>query len=312
MEGVLYHEECLMKLARRGELTKEDPNTGERKSLIPSISDFIMIKAAVKVLEKCKITTKLFEQEKVPTIPLVVERLYTVDAELGDIIQEAKNKSDSRMIVKFTEVLREKLLPRFPDFGTDRELHRFGNYLNPSLKGLHLKLLKINSQTKEELEEKLGEWKPELEKNDDIDDPEEVSEPPSKLTATKMLRKQMREEERRSDMGGSAVFSNSSASTATVSSFRKECQSYEALPDTASDIDQLDWWRNHQEQFPLLSYCVRVVFAVPVASSKSERVFSVAGRTVTAQRANLSPEKVEDVVIVNSNVSILREMGMWK
>ena len=113
-------------------------------------------------------------------------------------------------------------------------------------------------------------------------------------------------------MGGSAVFSNSAASPATVSCIRKECQSYEALPDTASDIDQLAWWRNHQEQFPLLSYCARVVFAVPVASSKSERVFSVAGRTVTAQRANLNPEKVEDVVIVNSNCSILREMGMMK
>ena len=107
-----------------------------------------------------------------------------------------------------------------------------------------------------QLEEKLGEWKPELEDNDDIDNPEEVSEPPAKLTATEMLRKQMREEEKRAGMGGSAVFSNSAASTATVSSFRKECQSYEGLPDTASDIDQLDWWRNHQEQFLLLSYCV--------------------------------------------------------
>ena len=101
-------------------------------------------------------------------------------------------------------------------------------------------------------------------------------------------------EERKAGIGGSAVFSNSAASTATVSSYRKECQSYEALPDTAIDIDKLDRWRNHQEQFPLLSYCV------PVASSKSERVFSVAGRTVTAQWANLSPEKVEDVVVVNN------------
>ena len=41
-------------------------------------------------------------------------------------------------------------------------------------------------------------------------------------------------------------------------------------------------------------------------------MFSVAGRTVTAQRGNQSPEKVEDVVIVNSNCRILREMGMMK
>ena len=53
--------------------------------------------------------------------------------------------------------------------------------MNPSLKDLHLKLLKIFNETKEELEEKLGEWKPELENNEDVYDPEEVSEPPAKL-----------------------------------------------------------------------------------------------------------------------------------
>ena len=151
MEGVLYHEECLMRLARRGELTKEDPTTGERKSLIPSITDFIMIKAAVKVLEKCKVTTKIFEKEKVPTIPLVVGRLYTVDVELEEIIKEAKEQRNGQMVVNFTEMLREKLEVRFPKFGTDRELHRFGNYLNPCLKGLHLHLLNILDNTKEEM-----------------------------------------------------------------------------------------------------------------------------------------------------------------
>ena len=50
-------------------------------------------------------------------------------------------------------------------------------------------------------------------------DPEEVSEPPAKLTATEMLRRQMREEEGKAGIGGSAVFSNSAASTATVSSY---------------------------------------------------------------------------------------------
>ena len=35
------------------------------------------------------------------------------------------------------------------------------------------------------------------------------------------------------------------------------------------------WWKNHAEQFPLMAGLVRVVFGVPVASSKSERVFSI-------------------------------------
>ena len=63
---------------------------------------------------------------------------------------------------------------------------------------------------------------------------------------------------------------------------------------------------------PLLAFLVRVVFAIPVASSKSERVFSVAGNTVTQKRASLAPEKVEACVIVKSNVSLLREMGFRK
>ena len=57
---------------------------------------------------------------------------------------------------------------------------------------------------------------------------------------------------------------------------------------------------------------VRVVFAIPVASSKSERVFSVAGNVVTPKRASLAPEKVESCVIVKTNASLLRDMGLRK
>ena len=300
-----------MRLARRGELTKEDATTGERKSLIPTITDFIMIKAAVKVLEKCKVTTKVFEKEKVPTIPLVVERLYTVDVELEEIIKEAKEQRNGQMVVNFTKMLREKLEVRFPKFGTDRELHRFGNYLNPCLKGLHLQLLHIFEDTKDEMEEKLGEWKIGEKDEIELEEEMEVTEPPAKLTITEMLKRKMRAEKERSS-GLSAIFSNSSASTSTVSRFRKECLSYEELPDASSDVEQLQWWKNHQEQFPLLAHMVRVVFAVTVASSKSERVFSVAGRTVTAQRASMNPEKVEDMVTVNTNIRLLRQFGLKK
>ena len=78
-----------------------------------------------------------------------------------------------------------------------------------------------------------------------------------------------------------------------VLKFRKECSSFKALPDAAGDVDQLRRWQTHQEQFPLLSYLVRVVFALPAASSKSERVFSVAGNMVleplgTAAGVNVS------------------------
>ena len=57
---------------------------------------------------------------------------------------------------------------------------------------------------------------------------------------------------------------------------------------------------------------IRVVFAIPVASSKSERVFGVAGNTVTQRRVSLAPEKVEICVIVMSNTNLLRVIGFRK
>ena len=95
--------------------------------------------------------------------------------------------------------------------------------------------------------------------------------------------------------------------------FQNECSKYEKVfPDAPLDIDQLNWWKNHQEALPLLAFLVRVVFAIPVASSKSERVFSVAGNVVTPKRASLTPEKVESCVIVKTNASLLRDMGLRK
>ena len=90
------------------------------------------------------------------------------------------------------------------------------------------------------------------------------------------------------------------------------CRSYELLPDATYDVNQLAWWKQHQEQFPLLSFLVRVVFAVPAASSKSERVFSLAGLVVSALRNRLNPIKVENIVTIHSNLPILKEMGIRK
>ena len=77
-------------------------------------------------------------------------------------------------------------------------------------------------------------------------------------------------------------------------------------------MDQLDWWRTHSEQFPLLSLLVRIVFCVPVASSKSERVYCAAGRYCTSSRSSLAPEKVENLVTMHENLHLLKAMGKRK
>ena len=63
---------------------------------------------------------------------------------------------------------------------------------------------------------------------------------------------------------------------------------------------------------PLLSYLARFVLCIPAASSKSERVFSTAGQIVTAKRASLNAEKVEDLVIMTCNSRLLEEFAIEK
>ena len=266
-------------MARKGHLRFENAD-GVTTDLVPSINDFRVIEAAVEILEKCKITTKLFEQEKIPTVPLVTERLYTVDQELSEFISNAVNKRTKKKAVMFATVLREKLGMRFPEFGTDRLLNCIGNFLNPSLKGCHLKVVNKLDKTRTDMEEMLIEWN--ILQGEVVEEEMDTGEaglnsPAAKLSVTDMLKKRLKEEEeaKANRLAGrtrlSAVFEFHPENRP----FQRECTSYELLPDAQSSVDQLQWWKNHAEQFPLLAGLVRVVFGVPVASSKSERVFSV-------------------------------------
>ena len=64
-----------------------------------------------------------------------------------------------------------------------------------------------------------------------------------------------------------------------------------------------------RDSVPLLAKLVKRVVPVPATSSKFERVFSVADNVVTPIRANLNPEKAEDLVVVKYNSRLLKSMG---
>ena len=95
--------------------------------------------------------------------------------------------------------------------------------------------------------------------------------PAEKLSVTEMLKKRMREEEIAKEKPKrrrrSSVFGEHEESR----QFKRECASYELLPDAPQSVDQLAYWLAHKEQFPILSHLAKVVFALTAASSKSER-----------------------------------------
>ena len=243
MEGVLYHEECLVRLARQRKLIIKDSN-GDTVNLIPTLDEFRLIEAGVEMLKLCKDTTKIFEQEKVPTMPHLLERMYNVDQELEEIIKD-DNKSD--IAKDFASELRTQLQERFPEFGADRELSCFGNYLNPSIKGIHLKLVDKFESTKVDLENKLVTWKSseQMEEEEDQDQEHEEVEPRRKLSPTEILKQQMkRKEQQQGGRVGAKVGARKSRASKVFkepfSAFRRECQSYELLTDAPPDVDQLE------------------------------------------------------------------------
>ena len=130
-----------------------------------------------------------------------------MDQELDEFVNKASNRRDKKKAVAFAKLLRRKLNTRFPEFGTDRLISCFGNMLNPSTKGVHLKLVGKFESTKDYLEEKLGEWKAEhgemMAEEEVMED--EVMEEPKKLSATEALKKRIRDEEARKESRQLAV-----------------------------------------------------------------------------------------------------------
>ena len=81
---------------------------------------------------------------------------------------------------------------------------------------------------------------------------------------------------------------------------RREVHQYASLD--AEDGDPLDWWKNNQSKFLLLSVLARKYLCIPATSVPSERVFSTAGHIINVKRASLLPENVSMLVFLAENL----------
>ena len=164
--------------------------------------------------------------------------------------------------------------------------------------------------------EKLNLWRVAPEETVLVDANEEDTAPIVKMSPTDLLKLQLKNVTNPDlEVGRGRINRRGSRSelfTVPLSELDKECQRYELLPDSDSDVNMLEWWKVHSNIFPLLSHLVRTIFPIPAASSKSERVFSVAGNFVRPQRNRMDGETVENLVTMKCNLVLLREMGLRK
>lgn len=89
-----------------------------------------------------------------------------------------------------------------------------------------------------------------------------------------------------------------------------ECEliSYLALrnPDhsEADNVDSFQWSKDHQHTFPKLSAIAKKLLCIVATSAPAERIFSVAGNIITAQRSNIATQNVDRMIFLYENLEI--------
>jgi len=101
--------------------------------------------------------------------------------------------------------------------------------------------------------------------------------------------------------------------SATRIAIDKELLDYMTLKLTSDEKKQIEndtpstgllsWWRDRAAAFPILARAARCVLAYPAMSAKSECNFSDAGNTLTHKRNQLSPNTVDTLLFMRSNIA---------
>jgi len=93
--------------------------------------------------------------------------------------------------------------------------------------------------------------------------------------------------------------------TSTDLSARDELEFYMSERPVARSESPLNWWKGNECRFPRLAKVARSILCNPATSTPSERVFSVAGLTVTKLLSLLKAKQCRCIDFLNKNLKIL-------
>lgn len=86
----------------------------------------------------------------------------------------------------------------------------------------------------------------------------------------------------------------------TGNKFQTEISHYIQFFEMVENL--LYWWSSRENTFPLLSKVARKILAIPSSNAASERNFSSAGRKMEPRRNLLSPENLDELLFLYSNL----------
>jgi hypothetical protein len=74
------------------------------------------------------------------------------------------------------------------------------------------------------------------------------------------------------------------------------------------EVDVLTYWREKQNIFPVLSSLAKEVCAIPASNTIVERLFLASKNTVTEKRTNLGTEKINQLLFLQKNFTLLKQL----
>ncbi|CAF3331770.1 unnamed protein product [Rotaria sp. Silwood2] len=106
------------------------------------------------------------------------------------------------------------------------------------------------------------------------------------------------------DLNSSKVENNSSGSEDydCNSVHTDELARYLALELDKSKLSSnpLEFWKEYQGMFPVLSKLARQIHCIPASSSAVERCFSSSGFIINERRTSLSPDQLDNIIVIRS------------
>ena len=225
-------------VSQKGDTFIHCPSAEARDKLQPLISADLKDKEVVPM------------KEKTPTINLVAQRVYHHTEKLKEYINNKKNKGFG---VVFARELLKQMNIRFPQHGLNSDVVAYGNFLDPRIKGIHLRIHNKFDSCCEALEEsakRLG-----FTVATANDDPGKDAKSDDTLTPLEKLKRK---------------YDVQLKCQSSANKFHEEIQSYLAIPEPSEEEEILPWWDDHKKMFPVLYKLAKHYLCIPAASSKSE------------------------------------------
>jgi len=278
---------------------------------IPTKLQFEAMEVLVPELKKIQELSERLTSEKKPTIHHVIVMMI--------MLQGISDKPNSPMAQNFIDLFKEYLNSRVPNCGRHNPVWATGAFLHPKYKGAVLHFVnpvtgvvsrEVVDETKERIIEKVNEIQA---REQDVATSGSDNTPPSQTQSQTQTQPSLLDQ-RLSDSQWQALdkyfeetnllsFGEPTTDEPAANTISTQIEVYlNTLPKMADpDGDVLAYWKTHSDTVPDLARFARSVLCIPASSASSERMFSLAGRTITDQRTSISSARAEQLIYIHQN-----------